>query len=490
MEHKKQALALSLIFFAPALPFCSEKPIFNFAELKTSVGVKIPEDGGSKEISSDSGLKLSFRNLDLRIYESVEKTEFDSLPVEIPKDHIENPRYGAGVYLFQETLPLTLKAGKNSYSKSLSKIRKPSPSFSDNPISGAFAFSHGLGPTLPTLASSEQPLSASISLSSEKILPAQISFEAFADEEKNSAFSICASKKIGKLDSAELSITGARLFVEGKSSILKKTGADFNSDFFLSGLAEFSFRSPLLKTILRGGIQESPYETDSLWFSANARSAWRNFLVDISYFAIPTAKDSPKSAPLACPGGIQRTVEQAAVRPQVAFLLGKSGWAEIRFGASAVESWKISSTKDSEMLNVGKLRAGGSLETNPFGAKIDFTAANILISGEPKTKSARPEKYYGASTTLDFRAKKLNASANLSAKVYPPLDGDASEKRSIDAKISAVPGKSRILSAYGKISADFKDLQRTAGEISAGATLRLKAKKIITSAKAEVKMAF
>ena len=82
------------------------------------------------EVSGKSGLRLSFSSADFRGYGSFSENS----------KIWEEAELGAGFFLFKKTLPLAIKIGHNSYSKSISKMKNPSPSSVINPLSKSFSF--------------------------------------------------------------------------------------------------------------------------------------------------------------------------------------------------------------------------------------------------------------------------------------------------------------------------------------------------------------
>ena len=157
------------LFFCLSLAFsqnfCFGENLFNFLEYKLSANFTLPQGDSDKEktVAGNTGLKASFRDADLRGYVTLPKTKFseieDANSASEKFELLDDFRYGAGIFLFKKSLPLTLKIGQNSFSKSVSKMRNPSPSTTANPLTKSFAFSTGIGASLPTLSSSVQPLS-------------------------------------------------------------------------------------------------------------------------------------------------------------------------------------------------------------------------------------------------------------------------------------------------------------------------------------------
>lgn len=470
-----------LIFFILIQTAFSET-IFNYADLSLYSTIFLPENDSKKQedeskIQSNAGIKLSFRDVDFRTYFTLPKTYFSEINEELKSD-AKDLRYGLGIYLFKKSFPTNIKIGKNTYSKSLSKIKNPSPSSIANPLTKSFAFSSGLGTTLPTLSSSSQPLSSSITFSiPEEKFVFPVTFELFADEEKDSALSISTAHKISRFSSIQTAFTGARFFIENDSSVLKKNNLTFEGDYFLSGLLEIAFKSPILKMNFRTGIQESPFKQNSIWFKIDGRTTFKNILLDFSYFEIPTANSSPKVAPLiSANSNIQRTLNQISVNPQIMFSFKDS--SSLRFGINFLEAQKITNTKDAEKINVGKCRSAISFESKIFDIRYDFTVANILLSGNPPNKSSTPEKYYANNLSSNVTLKSFYANANFDYKYYPPYNSKYEPKKTFNTSLSIIPGKTKSISIQEKYSITLKGDEKTENKLESSIFYRFKSKKV------------
>lgn len=474
-------IAVFLAWIRCALPACAGD-FFNFAEYRLNTSLKVPEDKGAKnEFSGATGLRLSFRNADFRGYGSF--SEDTTL--------WEKPKVGAGVFLFGNTFPTTLKAGHNSYSKSVSKMKNPSPSAVINPLSKSFSFSTGTGASLASISSGNQPLSFSIcSETGKKIFPVQLKTESFITVEKNCVTSFSAKYSPFRSIFIQSSFSGGRFLLEGYSKILKKNNADFEAGYFHSGLGEICIHTPLLKLNFHSGIQESPYDVNPVWFKIDGRTSTGIFLLNFSYFAIPTSKDSPKTAPLI--GGsssICRTVEQASVNPQFQFLFDDKNASSLRLGFSALESWKVTATDIPVQLHTAKMRVAAEYKSRFLDFRIDWTRANILLEGTPPVKSSVPEEYQSYEISASLAGTKANFSASGSYTNYPPLSENSPVKEVYTADIKAAfPGA--CLTAKSGINVKMKDGSRYAGEFTAGALYTFKSRSFRALMKAEFHVAF
>ena len=469
---------------------------FNFAEFKAATAFTIPRDETEKEkaVSGNAGLRLSFRDADFRGYVTLPKTELKQIDeaedFSEKLDLLDEPRLGAGLYFFKKTFPTAIKIGHNSFSKSVARMKNPAPAVTANPLAKSFAFSTGFGAALPTLTSSRQPLSYSIcARTDEKIFPVQFGAEGFFNEDKECAGCFSAKKDLGRSVFVQAVLSIGRFYIEENLKILKKNNADFKADFFNVLLSEFCLHSPFLKLNFHSGIHENPYQVNPFWFKIDGRTSFRALLVNFSYFAIPTTKDSPKVAPLIGSSGITRTVEQASVNPQILFLFDDRNASSLRLGFAVLENWKVTATNTPVQLNLAKVRAAASYESRFFDLRLDWTHANILLDGEPPTNSARPEEYYSytASSSLAGRLAKISVSGSYTN--YPPLTEKAMLKEVYSASAKIAVPKANLTGQAG-VDLTMKDGQRHSGEINAGVSYCLKKKYFRSSMKIAFVMPF
>lgn len=484
------------LLMGQAACFADNSALFNYAEYKLASTFTLPCDSEKeKSFSADTGLKLSFRDAEFRGYVNLPKTGFGTFGaaegLSEKLDLLDEPRLGAGIYLFKNTLPVTMKIGHNSYSKSISKMKNPSPPVTANPLTKSFAFSTGTGAGLPTLTGSCQPLSCSLgAVTSEKLFPIQFALEGFINDEEEGAAFFSARYQFSRSLLIQSAFSLGRFYIENNSTILKKNNIAFEPDYFYSALGEFCFHSPLLKVNLYAGLQESPYEVNPFWLRLDGRTSLSFFMLNFSYFAIPTTKDSPKALPLI--GGsssICRIVEQASVNPQLLFLFDDKNASSIRLGFSALENWKVTATNTPVQLNTAKVRLGASYENSFFTMRLDWTRANILLSGTPPTKSSTPEEYqsFGFSSSLAGKVAKISLSASYAN--YPPVTESSSLKEiySADLKI-ALPKVS--LAAQTGFDFTMKDGNPYTRELNLGATYAFKRKYFRSSVRISLIMPF
>mgnify|MGYP007101911381 CR=1 FL=1 len=490
-------LVLFCLFLSFSVPLFAREAFFNFAEFKYSSSFTLPLESSEKEkaVSGSTGLKLSFRDLDLRGYVTLPKTAFSEIQgtqnLTEKYDLLNEPRYGAGVFLFKKSFPLTVKVGHNTYSKSMSKLKNPSPSTTANPLTKSFSFSTGLGSSLPTLTSSVQPLSLSLNFSvpeSKALVPLCADFA--INDEKTATASVSSKIPFSRFSYIQTAFSAGRFYLENTSTVLKKNYADFSGDWFYCALGEFSFHSPLVKLNAYAGFHQSPYDSDSFWLKFDGRTAFKMFLLDFSYFMIPTSKNSPKVAPLI--GGsssICRIVEQASVNPQLLFLLNDKNSSSIRLGFSALENWKVTATNTPVQLNTLKLRSAASYEASFLTFRFDWTAANILLAGEPPTQSSTPEKYHSFGVSSSLSGKSTKTSLSASYAYYPPLTDTSAKKETVSADVKfALPKKN--LTAKSGVDMVFKNGERYSSSFDTSVNYCIKKKYLRTNFKIEFILPF
>ena len=505
MEKNKKAcknktsfprLLFTILLFSCVMPamFCEEA--FNFAEFKFASTLTLPAEAAKKKSASgNAGLRLSFKDADIRGFLTLKKTEFqtisdtDGLPEKIAL--LDDIRLGAGLSLFRKTVPISVKIGQNSFSRSVSRLKNPNPSSSANPLVKAFAFSTGIGAALPTLTSGSQPLSCAVSaFTGENLLPLQLSAECFATEDRDTAATIALKRCLSRSVLLQSAFSLGRFYIENNSKVLEKNNAAFDSAFFRCALAEFCIQSPLVKCALYSGFHENPYENTVWWFKTDWRTSLGFLMLNASYFAVPGSKKSPRVAPLiGASSSICRTVEQASVNPQILLLFDDKSASSIRAGFSALENWKVTSTNTPVQLNTMKVRGAVAYESRFYSLCLDWAHANILLEGEPPTKSSAPEEYYSYSFSSSFAGNHAKLSSSSSYMRYTRYDSSDKLKEvySTDIKI-ALPQWGMTL--QGGIGMTFKDGERTAGQVDASIAYSLKRKYIRSSLKVGLALPF
>ncbi len=461
------------MLLVPATDIFSE-PVFKYIDYKFLAGFTIPEESTDKEkaVSAYTGFKILFSHADLRSYVTLPKTNFSTINscdnVKEKIDLLNDVRYGAGIFLFKDSFPVSLKIGQNTYSKSVSKIKNPSPSTTANPLTKSFSFSTGIGANLPVLTGSVQPFSYALSFSTKNNKNLTFITEGFFDENENGVISILTKYNFTKTIFIQSQFSLGRFYIENNSSYLKTNNALFEPDFFNSALAEFCFHSPFFKINFHSGLQESPYDVDSIWFKIDGRTSFKGLLLNFSYFAIPTTKDSPKPAPfIGGSSAICRIIEQASANSQLLFFIDDKFSSSIRIGFSALENWKVTATNTPVQLNTAKFRAALLYENKFFTTRFDWTHANILLAGTPPTKSSIPDNFYSYTLSSSYYGQLTKISLSAGYSLYPPKKKSYSEKEIYSGDLNLFFPKVNI-SAQTGINLTYKADRRYSGEIETG----------------------
>ena len=460
--------------------------IFNYAEYKFASAISLPtqESGKESSLSADTGLKLSFKNAQFRSYASLPKSQTSTLSspyalwekTSLPQEL----RFGADLSLFKELLPLSLKAGRNSFSKSLSKIKNPAPSSTANPLSKSFSFNPGLGAALPSLTSAFQPLSLALEVQSPSwSLPLTLSLESFINDKKEGAVNFSLRHDFSRSSFLQSAFTASRMYIEYNSSILEKNNVSFSPDYFYALMGELALHCPLAKVHFYSGLHQSPYEENFLWFRLDGRTSLGALLINLSYYAIPTCSKSPKAVPFISSSGICRTIEESCINPQYVILFSDKNASSLKFGFSALNQWKVTATNTPVHLNLEKFRAGLSFDNRFLSFTALWTRPNILLSGEAPTKSSAPEPYQALSLSSTFASRFCKFSLAASYSNYPPQSENSALKEIYSASLTSAIFSQSLIIKNG-IDMTFKDKERYSSSLENSVSWKLTTKYLRT----------
>ena len=464
----------------------SFRPRLNFIEHRFSATFTLPQDEGTKDksLQGGTGLKLSFTNADLRIFATLPKTDFteisDCVNTKDEFNLLSAKKYGARFFFLKDFFPTAIKVGKNTYSKSVSKMKSPLPSATINPLAKTFSFTPGTGASLPTLSSTDTPLSFSLSAKSPSFFNSRLklSNEAYVNEDKEGVCLFAAKYFISKSMSFQSAFSIGHYYIENNTTILKKNKLLFEPDYFYSGLGELSFQSMFLKINFYSGLQESPYEENPFWIRLEGSTAFKALLINFSFFSIPRNEHYPKAAPfIGASSTICRVIEQKSINPQLYFFLDKAGNSTVRLGFSALQNKKISSSNVPEMLETAKFRSAMCFENKILNIRIDWTRANILIAGQPPTISSKPDEYQKYELAASANTGKLKNYLSFSYTNYPPKS-ETSKKKEIYSLTAKSWAKQANITAQAGIDLTYKDKEISAREWSANLSYAIKKKHV------------
>ena len=406
------------------------------------------------------GLCLNLDFISLRGFASIPKTKLseisDSFSSRNPGNLLSQWRWSAKTILFKNTIPLTAAAGSLNFTKALGRTKNPVSALPASPVQKTFSRSIGLGLSLPTISSTEKPEAFFLDLDFFKTrLP--LKFQAAFQPEASSGFFCTETRfRLAKRAEFQTSLLFSSTLLENTSTFLKEQNCSFEKQRTASLLWECFFNSPFVKLNFYSGLQENPYGITALYLNSKIRLSAANFLLDASYFALPTAKISPKAVPLISSNGtLIKTVEQSSINPQLIFLT-KEGTL-IRAGVTASQTWKIVGTSSVSTIDVGKISAGFLVEKKHSSLKTNFSAANLLLSGSPPTKSTVPDKYYEFSIACSNKHPLWRGNLTIKTRQYPPETPQEAVRQSLSVDASASLGKTgslKLLTGFDLSSAN------------------------------------
>ncbi len=364
----------------------------------------------------------------------------------------DNYRWGTKLSLFSPSSPLTFYYGRNVFSSAVSKLKNPAPSTVSSPLTRNFGLSVSASVSSPGMSSSVQPISCATTFSINQ-KETVFSAEGSVIEDKSFFISSSLKKTFSAHISDTISMIAGRYQIEGKTSALTKQNGTFPLQWQYSALFQNYFKSPLLKFRFQTGFAQSPYTFAdcpqwNMWFKISPVLSFGPFLINCSYFAIPFCSRQPAGSPLITAASICRTVEQFEFNPQTSLLLN-DGESALNFGAYFTDTFKVTATKHPETLEVFKARFAGEIETRTFKSRLDFTAANILLSGTPPDKASTPQKYYGITLDSDYFSSSFRSDFSIGYKYYPPLKTGSVPEENLTLSLSANLASFKALTAAG-----------------------------------------
>lgn len=492
-----RVMTATLLF--AAVTMAGAEPVFKFAEWKTTTALTLPQtdDGTDGAVSGNAGLRLSFAHVDARWYLTLPKTAMERLAIaDTPTALYElcgKPRYGVAASFGGKGRPaLTVRAGTVSYARSVAQLKSPSPATTANPLVQSFGASSGLGAALPTLTSSEQPLSVAFLLA----LPTQhrltATLEAATSDNGTLLASVQTKAQLTRHSAVHAALTAGRFRLKSTTT-LARAGADFASDWYAAAVAEAGFTGAACKAQLRAALHQSPYGGNALWVQGAIRTGWQCLLLNVSAFAVPLYAESPQAAPLiGASSAVCRTHWQVGVNPQLALPLTDRGATLLRLGVHALVQQRVTATKYADSYQTLKLTTGARIENSRHTFKATCAAVNVGMHGEFHTAGAIPDRHYDAAVSYTLSLPTVRASLSADAKHYPAelLKTSAKEQTVYTLRATANPGRERRLAVQASGSATCTDGVRTAGSIDAAATARLGTRQLRTVLKCAITLPF
>ena len=336
--------------FSKSLKQSSQKDdFFKFTELSSRTELTFPKEEKRKgKIKNQQGASIVFRGIDFKYFSTFPATEFSFFQqsynesgffetLEASFEKIENKRTGLsfnGNKFFKEKVPIILKAGNLSYSKSISQLKSPSFSTASSAIKNGFGNSFGLGASLPNLNSSGKPESLALYFSPDNWI-----FEAACFSSSDFLYSIGRSFKIGKNYDYSTRFSGGRFFLsEKKETTWFCKTRRFSSGWYDAFVWENSISIPVGKFQFSFGIHQSPFENYRFWIKNENRTIAGPILLEADFFAADrffcknlkegfyTAKSSPE--PVVFQAKINPQYRHTFNTPHLVFSAGISGMFE------------------------------------------------------------------------------------------------------------------------------------------------------------------
>jgi len=331
---------------------------------------------------------------------------------------LENIRYGISTRFVNSPVDFLIKAGTLNYSKSISVLKNPVPYVPTIPYTKNFSFNSGISALLPDISSSNQQLStfSQICFQNKKT---KLHFQGAITQDKNITAGGVFKFNFNRISFLQTSITGGRFYLENSSSYLKKHNADFSKTPYMAFLMENYLSLPHFKAVFSTGLHETPFSGKSVWISSKFRTGYNSFILDASFFFIPTSKYSPFACPLiSASSSVIKTMEQFYINPQYVFLLDSH--SSLRIGILAMENAKVCGTNSLTTINTAKINIGADYKTKTSSSKLSVTAANLILKGSPPNKTSTPDTWYGTyfSISKSFSFFFLKFTENY--KYYPP----------------------------------------------------------------------
>jgi hypothetical protein len=460
----------------------------------------LPATNAPRTVSGITGFQFSSKIAKASLFTDIPKTKFSKLheyaSVQTCSQFFSPPRWALTFCLPCKTdFSFEASAGMLCYSGSVSRLKNPPPSTTVSPLRQSFDFSPGLHAVRQSSSSTDQPLSASVSLAAD--LPASSCSAKKASAQHSSITAECAffeDKTVfasasffyyfSRLINFKTAFTGGRFYLENDSSTLWKAGGGFEPGWFYACVIENAFSSPQFKCHFSAGVHQTPWSTAAVWLCVQTRNAAGPFLLDTSFFFVPTAENTPDAATLiGTDSSPCRTIAQMSVNPQLAA-------GPVRLGCCGFVSYKATATKTPVRLAAAKLAAGASFEYEIFFCRTEASAVNLLVRGTPPSASATPEKSYEISFDSRVSSDSVRFSSSFSAQHIPPATSSSKQKQIYTAAISASPGKSRIFAADAGCSVSVRDGKRNSSSADCGISIRPSSKHIRSSFKCSIRTVF
>ena len=452
------------------------EPFFCSLHLKGNGNFSFSSDS-KNTVESVLGSYLNSSFVSLRAFTTVPKTQFSELKTIAGENNLSSlftqNRYSADIAFLKKSL--NFKAGSITYSRSVSRLKNPVPTVPYNPVVKSFNSTSGIGTSLPTASSAKKADSFYLCLDLFKLKIPFMAQAGFIPEEESCFFSVNTKFNFTKRIFIQSFANFSSNILENNSAYLKRQNSTFTGGRFCAFSLENIFYSPFFKLNFYSGIHQNPLEKSVFWINARARCTAGQFLVDASFYAIPSEINSTKPVLLvSTDSSIIKTAYQASINPQFIFLTKKE--SSITLGITATKNQKIVGTTNLALIETARIAGGILFESPDFSIKSNITAANILLAGSPPTKSTTPDKFYEFYFSSTRKKGFLNGTFTAKYREYTPKDKTSDKKQVISANASKNFGQKKQFKLAGNFNSTLKAEKKESSSVLLSSSWTIKRK--------------
>ena len=190
---------------------------------------------------------------------------------------------------------------------------------------------------------------------------------------------------------------------------------------------------------------------------------------------------------------ICRTLEQWTFNPQFLLSFSDKNISSLRFGASAVTSWKITSSSLAEEYETLKISGGILFENRFVSIKSEYALSNLILGEKPSSESSIPEKYHEGKISVSSHNKLFSLSAAANCKFYfedfQDFFSDSAKKQKYSFSLAVSP-KNKIIASSSSLSLNRENGKNSGGTFSSGCTVKFTSKRVRTSCKIGISVPF
>jgi len=422
------------------------------------------------ETKNVQGCSISFKGIDFKAY--------STRPSEDSKYNIQSGICVDIEKLLKEKVPVKLKAGNLSYARSVSLLKNPAFSTTQNALKKSFGRSSGLGVTLPSASSSKKEESTAISF-----LPQNYALEFASLSSDEFLYSAGKTFNYHRFFNYSLNISGGRFYLnEKKFTSWYRQSRSFASDWYDTAVIENHISFPANKIQLSAGIHQSPFGNFRFWIRNENKNILGPFSFETSFFAadrlfIKNLKEGFYEAD----SSLNSIIYQARINPQYKYI-AKNSDLTLSLGLSGMIE-----KKQKDLLPVKEISeffAGSAVE---LSTKKSSASSSFKVSHIPCQKSENTDfedLKYTVETEFTHTFKTWKANVRSSASV---TDAKSGKKTKQIAAVYAYFPKKTLSSVSAGIEKN-KSAKTENKNADITATIKIAKKKVLL--KGTVKMLF